>query len=409
LLLPEAIFLYGNQMTDRWFLVSVCALNVVLRVPLLFLPIAQMSDFGWYFAAARSIAAGTGFAENGALTAFWPVGWPGFLGGLLWAFGPDARVGQLANLVLSTAVIVLIAALGKRLFAENSVWRLAILLIAAYPNQIAYVPLLSVEIFFEFLLLGAFLLLTIPSVRAVLVSGVMFGVAGLTKTQAILLPAALAMPLLAKAFGIRRFVQTAGIASIVMTLVVLPWTARNYTAFQTIIPISTNGGFTLLTGNNPSAKGGYTTDDPLVADLSKDPRNQVAMDRIARDRALHWIEEHPFGFLKLIPFKIWILWSGDGEAEWMYQSGYFGYERHSVLFRAVRVINQIFYWALLGLAAAALPRMWRQRRSLPAWCWSGWAAVGYFTAISAVFSGQSRFHFALMPFIALYAAFTLRG
>jgi hypothetical protein len=62
---------------------------------------------------------------------------------------------------------------------------------------------------------------------------------------------------------------------------------------------------------------------------------------------------------------------------------------------------------LLGLAAAALPRMWRQRRSLPAWCWSGWAAVGYFTAISAVFSGQSRFHFALMPFIALYAAFTL--
>jgi hypothetical protein len=35
------------------------------------------------------------------------------------------------------------------------------------------------------------------------------------------------------------------------------------------------------------------------------------------------------------------------------------------------------------------------------------AVVGYFTAVCMVFSGQSRFHFALMPSVALYAAWTV--
>jgi hypothetical protein len=169
------------------------------------------------------------------------------------------------------------------------------------------------------------------------------------------------------------------------------------------VPVSTNGGYTLLTGNNPSAWGGYTWDDPLVTDLSKDPRNQVAMDRIAASRARAWIAANPLGFIRLIPLKIWRLWVGDGEAEWLYQSGYAGYQAHVLLFRSVRVINQVFYAALVLLAAVSLPSMWRRRASLPAWCWSGWAVIGYFTVLTVVFSGQSRFHFALMPFVALYA------
>jgi hypothetical protein len=389
-------------MTDRRFLLCVCILNILLRLPLLALDVVPTSDFEWYYDAARSIAAGEGFADKGVLTAFWPVGWPGFLGALLSVFGPGVWVGQGANLLLSTGVICLTMIVGKRLFPGSPAWRLGILLIAVFPNQIAYVPLMSVEIFFEFLLLLGFVLMMSRSIRTVALSGLVFGVAALTKTQAVLMPAVLALPLLAG--GLRRWVRTTVLTAVVMAAVILPWTLRNYTVFHTFIPVSTNGGYTLLTGNNPSAKGRYTWDDPLVADLSKDPKDQVEMDRVARDRAWTWIKANPATFVKLIPLKIWRLWSGDGEAEWLYQSGYAGYEAHAWMFRAVRVANQLFYSLMMVLALLSVPAIWRQRRSLPVWCWSGWAVMGYFTVISAVFSGQSRFHFALMPFVALYAA-----
>ena len=387
--------------SDGFFLFAVFVLNILLRLPLLALDVVPTSDFEWYYDAARSIAAGDGFSDKGVLTAFWPVGWPGFLGGLLFVFGSHVWVGQGANLVLSTCVIYLTKVVGTRLFPGRSVWRLAVLLIAVFPNQIAYVPLLSVEIFFEFLLLLGFVLMMSGSVRALAVSGLVFGVAGLTKTQAVFVPAVLGLPLLAVGFG--QWVRIAVLTGVAMMAVIVPWTVRNYTVFHAFVPVSTNGGYTLLTGNNPSAKGRYTWDDALVADLSKDPRDQVAMDRVARDRAWGWIKDNPVTFVRLIPLKVWRLWSGDGEAEWLYQSGYAGYEAHAWMFRAVRLVNQVFYVLMLGLAAASVPAMWRQRRSLPVWCWSGWAVIGYFTAISAVFSGQSRFHFALMPFVALYA------
>jgi 4-amino-4-deoxy-L-arabinose transferase-like glycosyltransferase len=418
---------------DKGFLLAVCALNVALRLPLLALDVVPTSDFGWYFDAAHSIASGDGFTDKGIPTAFWPVGWPGFLAGPLWLLGPNVWVGQCVNLMLSVGVIGLTAAVGKRLFPGTGAGRLAILLIAVFPNQIAYVPLLSVEPFFEFLLMLGFLLLIPASRRAdwyaprvargtrhaaareinkisgsfrfLLAAGVVFGAAALTKTQAVLMPAVLALPLLA--CGIRRWLRTVLLTGVVMLAVILPWTLRNYLVLHAFVPISTNGGYTLLTGNNPSAEGRYTADDPLVAELSKDPHDQVATDRLARDLAWGWIVANPHGFVRLIPLKIWRLWSGDGEAEWLYQAGYAGYQAHAGLFRAVRIANQIYYVVLLALAALAVPQMWRRRRSLPVCCWSGWAVALYFTVISAVFSGQSRFHFALMPFMALYAGFAV--
>lgn len=385
-------------MTDGRFLAATCTLAVALRLPLLALNVAATSDFGWYFDAARSIAAGQGYAEGGYPTAFWPVGWPGFLAGALWLLGPHVWVGQLLNLLLSTGAIALMRPVGRRLFPDPGVWRLAAVMIAVFPNQIAYVPLLSVEIFFEFLLLAGFLLL---QAGPVFTAGLIFGVASLTKSQAVFLPAVLALP------RPGRWLRTVLVSGVAMLLVILPWTARNYAVLGAVVPLSTNGGFTLLTGNNPTAAGGYTPNDALVSDLSKDPRDQVAMDQIAKQRALAWIKEHPTTFLRLIPAKLAGLWWGDGEAEWMYQAGYAGYEANWMLFRAVRVINQGFYLGLMALAIAGAPAMWRRRRSLPAWCWSGWLLAGYFSAISIVFSGQSRFHFSLMPFFAFYAAWTI--
>jgi hypothetical protein len=374
------------------FLPAVCALTIALRLPLLALDVVPTSDFEWYFDAAKSVAAGAGFADKGQLTAFWPPGWPGFLGGFFFLFGSHVWVGQVLNLALSVAAIVLTARAARAMFPRTAAWKPAVLLIAVFPNQIAYVPLLSVEIFFEALLLLGFVL---SAASAWFRAGIVFGIATLTKTQALLIPLVLS-------YG-RVAVLTVAVAA----ATILPWTLRNYMVLGTPVPVATNGGYTLVTGNNPSARGGYTAGDPLVEGVSRDPANQIAADREWRDRGMRWIAENPVDFLRLVPLKIIRLWARDGEAEWLYQSGYAGYDEYQTIFRAIRWINQLYYTGVMLLAAWSLRGMWRQRRSLPAWAWSGWATMAYFTALSVVFSGQSRFHFALMPFAAIYAGYTL--
>jgi hypothetical protein len=237
-----------------------------------------------------------------------------------------------------------------------------------------------------------------------------FGMASLTKTQAVLLPAVLALPLLiALPFwtGAKQWLRTMLLVGVAMLAVILPWTLRNYAVFHAVVPIAANGGFNLLRGNNPSATGGYTMTDPLLDNLPKGAANQVVMDHMAQERGARWIRENPGKFLALIPAKIKGLWLGDGETEWLYQMGYAGYADHARLFRAVRIANQAFYFALLAGALASLPGLIRERRSLPAWCLSGWSVFAYFTAVTMVFFGQSRFHFALMPFVILYAAWAV--
>ena len=141
-----------------------------------------------------------------------------------------------------------------------------------------------------------------------------------------------------------------------MAAVLVPWAVRNSQVFGQTVLISTNGGATLLTGNNPSADGSYIENDPLVAQRNFSVRDQVEADRRAKELALNWIKENPGRFIQLIPLKIWHLWAKDGEIEWGYQSEYPHYQEHRRIFRSVRWINQIFYSLLLAgsLGAAVL-------------------------------------------------------
>ncbi len=141
--------------------VPICfAVFMALRVGVIFIgPLAQTTDLSWYYLRATGIAAGAGYSENGVPTAFWPVGWPAFLGAVFAVAGPSVLAGQIVNLVLSALVFMLTVVTGSALFRDRMIGRGAVLILTLYPNQIAYVPLLSTEIFYEFLLLLSTLLL----------------------------------------------------------------------------------------------------------------------------------------------------------------------------------------------------------------------------------------------------------
>jgi 4-amino-4-deoxy-L-arabinose transferase-like glycosyltransferase len=403
---------FYSLLDSRFFIPGCFIFSVGLRAALIFfVPVEMGSDARWYFSRGVGIANGDGYSEGGYPTAYWPVGYPGFLGILFFFFGQNQLVGQIANLLMAAATFFLQLGVTRRIFHSETTARMAILLLAIYPNNVAYTPFLLTEIYFTFLLLlGTYLYIARYGWMGILACGVIFGLATLTKPQVIFLPGFL---IIFRLFAreerdkFREHVVKGLVVYLIMAAVLAPWAVRNSQAFGEIVLVSTNGGATLLTGNNPSADGGYVENDPLVVQRNFSVPDQVASDRRARKLAIEWIKENPGRFAELIPLKIWALWAKDGEAEWGYEAGYPRYQQERYIFRSVRWINQIFYGFLLVGALFAIVPILRNRQTL-AWPWVffGYCFMFYLTAISIVFSGQPRFHFPAMPWVIMYAAWS---
>lgn len=399
---------------SRTFLPGCFILFVALRAALIFfIPLETgYSDAGWYLARAMGIASGEGYSEGGYPTAYWPVGYPGFLGVLFYLFGHDPFVGKIANLLMTAATFFLQLELARRIFRSEATARLGVLLLTIYPNNIAYTASILTEVYVTFLLLlGVYLYIARRGWTWILVTGVVFGLATLTKPQIVFLPGLL---VLFRVLGreekdnLREHLIKGFAIYVVVAAVLVPWAVRNSQVFGEVVFISTNGGATLLTGNNPSADGGYVQNDPLVDQRNFSVQDQVASDRRARELALGWIKENPGRFAELIPLKIWHLWAKDGEAEWGYQVGYPRYEQYWYVFRSVRWVNQIFYGLLLvGSLVSVVLLVKNGRRVAWPWVLIGYCLMIYLTVISVVFSGQPRFHFPAMPWIIMYAAWAV--
>lgn len=397
---------------------AIWAVFIGLRLAVLLIPVAPTSDAEWYVLRAIGLAAGNGYLDNaGQPTAFWPAGWPMAMSVLFRLTGPSMLALGLFNLASAVLTGWLALLLGRRLFGSELAARLGLLLFAIYPNAIGYVPLALTEVFYTaLLLLGCWLVIARRSLLWLVAAGVVFGFATLVKAQTlVMVPLLFAIDWLRAGDVWRRLPALVGQGALVLAmaaLTVTPWTLRNHAQLGHWVAVSTNGGFTLLTGNNDSATGDYTPDDATVKALMARPDlDEVTRDAEAKRLGMAWIAAHPGGFLALAPKKLMRLWLPDGEAEWAYQGGTPAYPRHELLFRAVRVANQAYYALLmLGFAAAFVVMTIRRRAEGERWVgwWLlPWGVAAYPSLIAVVFSGQSRFHYPVMPFVCLASGWLL--
>jgi hypothetical protein len=384
-------------------------------VLIVFVPVEPGSDALWYFNRASTLAEQGTYSENGLPTAFWPVGYPAFLA-LLFAFtGTHLAVAQFANLFLAACTFWLLFRFVQAVFENDLAARLSVLLLTLYPNNAAYVPQILSETLYTFLLLFAsVLLVTRRSAPIFILVGITLGLATLVKTQTLLLAPIIVTIAFLKDWTIsaaKPAILRAAAIFVLMLAVVTPWTLRNYSIFGDFILVSTNGGVTLLSGNNPSVVGDYRNDyseaDPLFKQAGFSTANQVAADKHARRLAQQWILENPGDFIGLIPKKFFRFWGPDGEGEWGYQRGTSWYDQEARWFRLVRVINQTYYFLLLTGFTIAIWRLLRTP-AMPK-LYLGMAIAIYFTFVSLVFSGQSRYHFPVMPFVLAYVAWIGSG
>jgi hypothetical protein len=386
------------------------------RIAILFLDVEPTSDAEWYLHSATGLAIGSGYVEGGVPTAYWPPGWPLALAAVFKLLGTSVWAGQIFNVFCALAIAWFTLDIGRRLVHSEIAGRAALLLLAIYPNSIGYVALLLTEVFYTTLLLaGCWILIVLQGVRRIVLGGLLFGLATLVKAQSlVVIPLIFGIAILRDWRGLRHVVINVTMAASVIAialLFLLPWGLRNHAVFGEWIFVSTNGGLTLLTGNNPSARGGYTPDDPLVKSISRSVATQVSVDKEARRRAVEWIKENPDKFIGLMPLKLFRLWAPDGESEWGFQAGYKHYDQYAFWFRAVRYLNQAYYACLLlGFAWAGVLLVFGKERISPHridWWALPYAIAFYPTTIAMVFSGQSRFHYPVMPFIAMTCGWLL--
>ncbi len=408
---------------SRGALLFLALLYLVPRALLILFNVAPTSDADFYYTRAVSLAQDKGYLSNSGLaTAFWPPGWSMALSLAFRSFGSSLAVVGLFNLACAAVSGWLVLDLGRRLFGSELAARTGLLLLALYPNNAAYVPLALTEVFYTTLLLGACWLLigrsgsAAPSWPRLVAAGLVMGVATLVKAQTlVVVPLVLGIGVLQAPKLWRAIPGAAARAMLVIAvaaLVIAPWTMRNHRELGAWVAVSTNGGITLLTGNNDSADGGYTPQDRVV--MALDARTQLTeleYDAAAKRLGFAWIEANPGRFAALMPLKLLRLWGPDGEAIWSYERGAAAYPANAGLFIAVRLANQAWYlMLLLGFAAAAIV-MVRHRlklgQKLAGWWLLPYGIAAYPTAICLVFSGQSRFHFPAMPFIAMTCGWLL--
>ena len=388
----------------RYFWPVCFALFLGLRLlPIVLLPPVMDADSLWYYSRAAGIAAGEGYSQGGHFTAYWPVGYPGFLGFLFFLFGKNPLSGQIANLLISTLTLLMLIPLSRSAFGCEKIVRLGAVLWAIYPNHVFYNALLMSEILFTGLLvLGLYLFV---NNKSAVWSGLAFGLALLTKSQALFIPAIILVLYGVRARpGWKAWLRKSAFLYVAMLLVVLPWTIRNYQRLGVPALVSTNGGTNLYVGNNPFATGNFY--DPTGHEPRVNPASgrELEASAFGKREAIAWIKSDPLAFLSLLPRKVFHLWYLDGEAEWSYQGGYPAYEEQKVWFRSVRIFNQLYYFTILGLTGYALFANRRRMASSPLTFGFGYGLALYLTMISMAFFGTSRFHFPVMPFFCMYAA-----
>ena len=250
------------------------------------------------------------------------------------------------------------------------------------------------------MLLGVALLLVAGRwFPAAVLAGGVFGLACLARPK--LLPVPLVTILLLPRAG-RRAASLATAYSVLL-LVLVPWTVRNYRAFGHVV-VSTNVGVNLLIGNGPWADGTYTFGPEL--ERIRDGGDESERDRRARRYAIDYIREHPVTTLKSWPRKLWYLYRNDVDgARWCFQ----GIEAAGKvvprgLAFAVLAVSQAYYLFLVAGCGATLLSSLRTVRAGGGVPLLGLGIIAYFTLLCLPFYGGSRYHFPIMPWVAMYAA-----
>ena len=321
------------------------------------------------------------------------------------AVGLDTNTAhQVASCLMGAAAVALIGLLGRRVGGDR-VGLLAGGIAAVYPalfmldsslrSESLYVPLVAL------CLLAAYRLVDEPTPRRAAVAGLAIGLAALTRGEAVLLLALLAVPVLWLVPRPRRLALAAAVAAGFL-VVVGPWLARNWITFDRPTAISTNEGGLIAGANCRSA---YYTE--LIGTWACFPEpepgwgtNESVISSRLRSRGIEYAGDHAGRVPAVVGvrvMRVWDVWSPRRAAELESGLG----DRH---IRAQQA-SVLALYVLAPLAVAGLVALRRRGRPLRILV----APLILVTVVAAGTYGSTRFRAAAEVPIVVLASVALAG
>jgi 4-amino-4-deoxy-L-arabinose transferase-like glycosyltransferase len=394
-------------------------------------PAQGLHDPLFYSVYGRSIAEGDGYRlasgpGAGEPTAYYPVGYPAALGAVFWVmyrlpFGNnEPMAAALFNVVLAVATVWLAFEVARRLF-DNRIGLVAAAIIALYPNLIFHTAVVLTETLFNFVVMGALLLLFWrPWTEALgrtrlLVFGALVGFSALVRPISVTFLPGLFVVWIVTGFGWRRAIHHVALIAAGTALVIAPWTVRNAIVMNSPVLISTNFGDNLCIGRHPGASGAFDFDlsatgaqgvDYCFHDLGDEtrPAYEIRRNDLTTDRALDYLREHPVDELRLLFWRAYYTFESDTDgldAAESYREDRFIRPRNR---EVLETLANFWYWSTsaLGILGVIFVASRRKPRRL----FFG-VAMLLLAVTPLIFFGDPRFHVPVVPLIAITAAAAL--
>jgi len=225
-------------------------------------PQHPVDDARAYARISRALYEGEGFTQGRGFehlqsASNYQPGLPLFVTGVYELRGAaDEETARIVLALLSALAIPFAFLLGRRLAGPNA-GLIAAVPVAVYPALLEYTGMLMTEPAGTALLAGMVLLYlrARDGTRAWPWAATGAAIGGLAMLRpeyllfALVLPALALLPWRRGAGDARRRLGSAALMAGCACLVVLPWTVRNYVAFERVVPVSTGGGQVLYEGS----------------------------------------------------------------------------------------------------------------------------------------------------------------
>jgi hypothetical protein len=365
-----------------------------------------VSDAKWYFDRAVSIVHGNGYAFDGVPTAFWPVGYPGFLALLFSIFPETPETGLIANFLLAAIT----AGCSLRIFRELPVSAafavFGLLVLVVFPEFVFYQDLLVTETLMTAALSIALLAVILARRNyQFLLTGISFGLATVVKSQVLFLPV---LPFIYDLWyhpGPRAILRKYLLLAIGMFVVISPWTMRNYVVFHRFILVQSNGGYNLLMGYNEHNRWGGSTGTAsefaamfpgIVADINRPLPDEMGMNDRATAMALGFMISNTVEVLKRTPYKLYRFFRPDPQGVGALLRSNAAAGNHPSWLLSLCTLSFWYYTVVMALAmlswiAFFLPPLQNRAHFILL------STILYFATISAAFFGEGRFHIPILP------------
>ncbi len=276
--------------------------------------------------------------EDGTPSARRPIGYPIALGALYKIFGAKAEVAWVFHLVLFLVTVWILYEMTALLFGPRLALASAFLF-SINPISIYSVKLVTDEHLFLPLWYGGLLLLFYDIHKRNLKAGwlwygLLFGLAAMTRTYAIMMPFIVGLAFWAKHKDLKKAVANCLLTLLVMQTINLPWVVRNYKAFGVPV-IYAVASHSLYYSTNPSAsplgtmhpeKGtpGYSAE----FEAARESGNEGLMQKYANQAIIRWIVSDPAAFIdlglsKILYFMHWGKSKGVWPLWYQFQEGHY--------------------------------------------------------------------------------------